>query len=121
MAHQRTRSSAPARGRHRKPNNHARTLGLATAPLVAAIPMVAISATPSSAATSAWDKLAGCESGGNWGINTGNGYYRGLQFADGTWDGNCRGQYPSRGHLASPGEQIIIAPKGLDGRGRSPL
>jgi LysM repeat protein len=120
MAQQRTRSSAPARGRHRKPNQHARTLGLATAPLVAAIPMVAISATPSSAATSAWDKLAGCESGGNWGINTGNGYYGGLQFADGTWDGNGGGKYASRADLASRGEQIIIAAKVLEGRGWSP-
>src|SRR4051812_50079547 len=94
MAHQRTRSSAPARGRHRKPNNHARTLGLATAPLVAAIPMVAISATPSSAATSAWDKLAGCESGGNWGVNTGNGYHGGPHVGDGTSGGNGGGQYP---------------------------
>jgi hypothetical protein len=120
MAHQRTRSSAPARGRHRKPNHHARALGLATAPLVAAIPMVAVSATPASAATSAWDKLAGCESGGNWGINTGNGYYGGLQFADGTWDGNGGGKYASRADLASRGEQIIIAAKVLDGSGWSP-
>jgi len=120
MAQQRTRSSAPARGRHRKPNHHARTLGLATAPLVAAIPMVGLSATPSSAATSAWDKLAGCESGGNWGINTGNGYYGGLQFADGTWDGNGGGKYASRADLASRAEQIVIAAKVLDGRGWSP-
>jgi hypothetical protein len=34
-----------------------------------------------------WDKLAGCESGGNWHINTGNGYYGGLQFSLGTWQG----------------------------------
>ena len=85
MAQQRIRSSAPARGRHRKPNHHARNLGIATAPLVAALPMIAATATPSAAATSAWDRLAGCESGGNWGINTGNGYYGGLQFNLGTW------------------------------------
>jgi LysM repeat protein len=120
MAHQRTRSSAPARGRHRKPHHHARTIGLATAPLVAAIPMVAASATPSAAATSAWDKLAGCESGGNWGINTGNGYYGGLQFADGTWDGNGGGKYASRADLASRAEQIVIAARVLDGSGWSP-
>ncbi len=120
MAQQRTRSSAPARGRHRKPNHHARNLGIATAPLVAALPMIAASATPSVAATSAWDRLAGCESGGNWGINTGNGYYGGLQFADGTWDGNGGGKYASRADLASRGEQIIIAAKVLDGSGWSP-
>jgi LysM repeat protein len=120
MAQQRTRSSAPARGRHRKPNHHARTLGIATAPLVAAIPMIAAGATPSAAATSAWDRLAGCESGGNWGINTGNGYYGGLQFADGTWDGNGGEKYASRADLASRGEQIVIAANVLEGRGWSP-
>src|SRR5215212_2287832 len=35
--------------------------------------------------TGVWDRLAGCESGGNWHINTGNGYYGGLQFSLGTW------------------------------------
>ncbi len=120
MAQQRIRSSAPARGGHRKPNHHARNLGIATAPLVAALPMIAATATPSAAATSAWDKLAGCESGGNWGINTGNGYYGGLQFADGTWDGNGGEKYASRADLASRGEQIIIAAKVLDGSGWSP-
>jgi LysM repeat protein len=120
MAQQRIRSSAPARGRHRKSNHHARNLGIATAPLVAALPMIAATATPSAAATSAWDKLAGCESGGNWGINTGNGYYGGLQFADGTWDGNGGEKYASRADLASRGEQIIIAAKVLDGSGWSP-
>ncbi len=120
MAQPRTRSTASARARHRKPRNHARTLGMATAPLVAAIPLVAVSATPSVAASSAWDRLAGCESGGNWGINTGNGYYGGLQFADGTWDGNGGGTYASRADLASRAEQIVVAAKVLDGRGWSP-
>ena len=120
MAQQRTRSSAPPRGRHRKPTNHVRTLGLATAPFVAAFPMFAASASPAVAAGSAWDRLAGCESGGNWGINTGNGYYGGLQFADGTWDGNGGEKYASRADLASRGEQIVIAAKVLDGRGWSP-
>ncbi len=120
MAQQRIRSSAPARGRHRKPSNHARTFGLATAPFVAAFPMFAASASPAAAAGSSWDRLAGCESGGNWGINTGNGYYGGLQFADGTWDGNGGEKYASRADLASRGEQIVIAAKVLDGRGWSP-
>ena len=109
MAQQRAqrRSGTSGRGRHRKPSNHTRTLGLATAPLVAAIPLAAGSASPASAATSAWDRLAGCESGGNWGINTGNGYYGGLQFADGTWDGNGGDKYASRADLATRAEQIV--------------
>jgi nucleoid-associated protein YgaU len=107
-----------ARGRHRKPNHHARKLGLATAPLVAAIPMA--TASPASAGTSAWDKLAGCESGGNWDINTGNGYYGGLQFADGTWDGYGGERYASRADLATKAEQIVIAAKLLDNSGWGP-
>ena len=75
--------SIRARGRHRKPTHHARNLGIATAPLVAMIPLTA---SPAGAATTAtWDRLARCESGGNWHINTGNGYYGGLQFSAATW------------------------------------
>ena len=42
-------------------------------------------AVPTTAPASTWDSLAQCESGGNWGINTGNGYSGGLQFSPGTW------------------------------------
>jgi hypothetical protein len=112
--------STSGRARHRKPSNHARNFGIATAPLVAAIPMITASASPSAAATSAWDKLASCESGGNWGINTGNGYYGGLQFADGTWDGNGGERYASRADLATRAEQIVVASRVLEGRGWSP-
>ena len=122
MAQQRAqkRSGRSGRGQHRKPSNHTRTLGLATAPLVVAIPLAAASASPASAATSAWDRLAGCESGGNWGINTGNGYYGGLQFADGTWDGNGGEKYASRADLATRAEQIVIASKLLNSSGWGP-
>jgi nucleoid-associated protein YgaU len=122
MAQQRAqkRSGSSGRGRHRKPSNHTRTLGLATIPLVAAIPLATASVSPASAATSAWDRLAGCESGGNWSINTGNGYYGGLQFADGTWDGNGGDKYASRADLASRAEQIVIASKVLNSSGWGP-
>jgi LysM repeat protein len=114
------RPSTTGRARHRKPTHHARTLGLATAPLFAAIPIATAAASPASADTSSWDKLAGCESGGNWGINTGNGYYGGLQFADGTWDGNGGEKYASRADLASRAEQIVIASKVLNSSGWGP-
>jgi LysM repeat protein len=122
MAQQRAqrRSGTAGRGRHRKPSNHTRSLGLATVPLMAAIPLAVGSASSASAATSAWDRLAGCESGGNWGINTGNGYYGGLQFADGTWDGNGGDKYASRADLASRAEQIVIASKLLNSSGWGP-
>jgi LysM repeat protein len=50
-----------------------------------------------------WDQLAACESGGNWSINTGNGYYGGLQFSLGSWQGVGGQGYP---HQASKAEQI---------------
>ena len=117
MAHQRAhrRSGTSGRGRHRKPSNHTRTLGLATVPLVAAIPLAAGSASPASAATSAWDRLAGCESGGNWGINTGNGYYGGLQFSLGTWQaygGSGRPDQNSREQQIAVAERVRAAEGG---------
>ena len=119
MAQQRAqrRSGTSGRGRHRKPSNHTRTLGLATVPLVAAIPLAAGSASPASAATSAWDRLAGCESGGNWGINTGNGYYGGLQFSARTWAGFHGHKYAWQASGASRIEQIEVARRVLAAQG----
>lgn len=57
---------------------------------------------------SVWDRLAQCESGGNWAINTGNGYYGGLQFSLGTWRANGG---PGMPHQASRETQIAIATK----------
>ncbi|MEP6629231.1 MAG: ubiquitin-like domain-containing protein [Lapillicoccus sp.] len=56
-----------------------------------------------------WDRIAQCESGGNWAINTGNGYYGGLQFASGTWISNGGGDFASRADLASREQQITVA------------
>ncbi len=61
-----------------------------------------------------WDRLAQCESGGNWAINTGNGYYGGLQFSLGTWQAYGGSGYP---HENSKAEQIRIATKVRDARG----
>ncbi|SDU49043.1 resuscitation-promoting factor [Jiangella alkaliphila] len=61
-----------------------------------------------------WDDLAQCESGGNWSINTGNGYYGGLQFSVGTWRAFGGSGYP---HENSKAEQIRIATKVRDNRG----
>jgi len=61
-----------------------------------------------------WDQLAECESGGNWAINTGNGYYGGLQFSLGTWQAYGGSGYP---HENSKAEQIRIATKVRDARG----
>jgi uncharacterized protein YabE (DUF348 family) len=55
-----------------------------------------------------WDQLAQCESGGNWAINTGNGYYGGLQFSLSTWRSYGGAGYP---HQQSREYQISIAEK----------
>jgi uncharacterized protein YabE (DUF348 family) len=67
-----------------------------------------------------WDAVAQCESGGNWHINTGNGFYGGLQFDYGTWLSNGGGAYAPRADLATREQQIAIATKVYDARGSSP-
>jgi len=67
-----------------------------------------------------WDAVAQCESGGDWHINTGNGFYGGLQFDYSTWLSNGGGAYAERADLASREEQIAIADKLYAARGSSP-
>jgi nucleoid-associated protein YgaU len=64
-----------------------------------------------------WDAVAQCESGGNWGINTGNGYSGGLQFAPGTWAGNGGRQYAGNAHQATREQQIAVAERVLKSQG----
>ena len=56
-----------------------------------------------------WDRIAQCESTGNWSINTGNGYYGGLQFDISSWMANGGGDFASRPDLASRAQQITVA------------
>jgi nucleoid-associated protein YgaU len=112
------------RGRHRAPSQlsagqiAARSTAGATA---LALPIVGISAlatgTAEAATESQWDNVAQCESGGNWHINTGNGYYGGLQFSQGTWVGYGGQRYAGRADLATKSAQIVIAEKVLAGQG----
>ena len=67
-----------------------------------------------------WDRIAQCESTGNWHTNTGNGYYGGLQFDTQTWLSAGGGKYAARADLASRAEQITIANKVYSSRGLSP-
>ena len=78
---------------------------------------ISVLAAPASAAEHDWSGVAECESGGDWHINTGNGYYGGLQFSSSTWLGFGGGQYAPRADLATPAQQIEIAEKVLDGQG----
>jgi resuscitation-promoting factor RpfA len=76
-----------------------------------------VAAPAEAAATTVWDRVAQCESGGNWKINTGNGFYGGVQFAAGTWKAYGGKTYASQAHLATKAEQIAIARRVLAGQG----
>ena len=67
-----------------------------------------------------WDEIAQCESTGNWHINTGNGYYGGLQFDIPTWLSNGGGQYAPRADLATKAQQIAVANTVYAHRGLTP-
>src|SRR5947209_5750539 len=110
------------RGRHRAPSSTDQLLARSTAGATAlALPIVGIGAlttgTAEAATETQWDNVAHCESGGNWHINTGNGFYGGLQFTQGTWAGYGGTAYAPRADLASPGQQIAVAEKVLAGQG----
>ncbi|WP_314215318.1 ubiquitin-like domain-containing protein [Pseudarthrobacter equi] len=67
-----------------------------------------------------WDKIAQCESTGNWSINSGNGYYGGLQFDIRTWIGSGGGAYAPNASLATKAQQIDIANRVYAQRGLQP-
>ncbi|WP_410596673.1 transglycosylase family protein [Amycolatopsis sp. lyj-23] len=75
--------------------------------------------TPDIGDGSAWDRIAQCESGGNWAINTGNGYYGGLQFDKQTWNAYGGDQYAPLPNQATREQQIAVAEKVKAGRGGS--
>jgi hypothetical protein len=64
-----------------------------------------------------WDRVAQCESGGNWSANTGNGYYGGLQFSRGAWRSYGGGAYAGTANHATRSQQIEIAEKVLTAQG----
>lgn len=64
-----------------------------------------------------WNRVASCESSGNWHINTGNGYYGGVQFSSSTWLSYGGGRYAPRADLASREQQIEVARRVLAGQG----
>jgi LysM repeat protein len=88
-----------------------------TVALGAAAVGIGLLAGPAAAAEHDWSAVAQCESGGNWHINTGNGYHGGLQFSSSTWLGHGGGQFASRAELASPAQQIQVAERVLGTQG----
>lgn len=103
-------------GRHtaKKTSTPAR---LAVAGVAVAGASALLAPAASAAPDSDWDRLAQCESGGNWHINTGNGYYGGLQFSAQTWNGFGGNEFAPLAHQASREEQIFVAERVLASQG----
>ncbi|MFE9450790.1 transglycosylase family protein [Streptomyces sp. NPDC006739] len=107
------------RGRHRRyqPNRINRaSLTVTASGAGLAIPLVAVG-TADAADVSTWNKVAACESSGDWSINTGNGFYGGLQFTQSTWEAYGGARYAPRADLATRDQQIAVAEKVLYGQG----
>ncbi|MFH9857511.1 transglycosylase family protein [Streptomyces althioticus] len=107
------------RGRHRRyqPNRINRaSLTVTAGGAGMALPLMG-TGTAQAADVETWEKVAACESTGNWDINTGNGYYGGLQFSQSTWEAFGGTRYAPRADLATKDQQIAIAEKVLDGQG----
>jgi hypothetical protein len=105
-------SNVPAR--HRKPSYARRVIATAAAAGAGVtLPLIASGAAHASSVN--WDAVAQCESGGNWAINTGNGFYGGLQFTEQTWLGYGGGAYAQYANEAGRSAQITIAEKVLAG------
>jgi hypothetical protein len=106
------------RGRHRAPSKTGRTIArTAVAGAVAGAPLLVAAPAANAAPDSAWDKLAQCESGGRWNINTGNGYHGGLQFSPRTWSGFGGKEFAPVAHQATREEQIVVAERVLAKQG----
>ncbi|MER7581592.1 transglycosylase family protein [Kitasatospora sp. NPDC097691] len=104
-------------GRHRRRTQAEKAIAVAgVAGVGLAMPL--LTATGASAApVSTWDSVAQCESGGNWSINTGNGYYGGLQFTSSTWKAYGGTSYAAQANQASKAQQISVAEKVLAAQG----
>lgn len=108
-----------ARGRHRRyrPSPVSRaSLSVTAGGAGLALPLIS-AAGAGAAPVETWEKVAACESGEDWGINTGNGYYGGLQFKQSTWEEFGGTAYAPRADLATRDQQIAVAEEVLDGQG----
>jgi resuscitation-promoting factor RpfA len=106
-------------GRHRKPTASAVNVAkIAFTGAVIGSGSLALAGQAGAATDGEWDQVARCESGGNWAINTGNGYHGGLQFSSGTWASHGGGQYAPAANMATKDEQIAVAERVLAGQGK---
>jgi hypothetical protein len=107
-------------GRHRKPTKS--SVSVAKVAFTGAViggGSIAVAGQASAATDGEWDQVARCESGGNWAINTGNGYQGGLQFTRGTWAAHGGGEFAPSANMASRDQQIAVAERVLATQGRS--
>ncbi|MFE7927348.1 transglycosylase family protein [Streptomyces sp. NPDC057456] len=107
------------RGRHRRyqPNRINRaSLTVTAGGAGMALPLIGTGAAQA-ADVDTWNKVAACESTNDWHINTGNGFYGGLQFTQSTWEAYGGLRYAPRADLATQDQQIAVAEKVLDGQG----
>ncbi|MEV0323383.1 transglycosylase family protein [Streptomyces sp. NPDC050658] len=88
-----------------------RTAVIGGAALLAPLGLLTATGQAGAADSGVWDRIAQCESGGNWHINTGNGYYGGLQFSGSTWRAYGGGAYAATADKASKAQQIAVATK----------
>ncbi|MEV0113813.1 transglycosylase family protein [Streptomyces sp. NPDC050844] len=93
------------------PKRVRRTAVIGGAALLAPLGLLTATGQAGAADSGVWDRIAQCESGGNWSINTGNGYYGGLQFSAGTWRAYGGGAYAATADQASKAQQIAVATK----------
>ncbi|MEV8035751.1 transglycosylase family protein [Streptomyces sp. NPDC086182] len=107
-----------SKGKHRRPNKATRVATLAGVTGVAIAAPLMAAGNASAATASEWDTVAQCEAGGNWSINTGNGYYGGLQFSASTWAAYGGTAYASTADQASKSQQIAIGEKVLAAQGK---
>ncbi|MBA2947541.1 transglycosylase family protein [Streptomyces himalayensis] len=107
------------RGRHRR--HHPNRINRASITVTAgsagmAIPLIG-TGTAQAADVGTWNKVAACESGNDWAVNTGNGHYGGLQFSQSTWEAYGGRAYAPRADQATREQQIAVAEKVLKGPG----
>ncbi|MBV9026270.1 MAG: LysM peptidoglycan-binding domain-containing protein [Streptomycetaceae bacterium] len=108
-------------GKHRRPKRASKAFRFAGLAGVTGTAIAAplVTATSASAATqSQWAAVAQCESGNNWSINTGNGFYGGLQFTSSTWAAYGGTQFAPQANQATQAQQIQIAEKVLASQGK---
>ncbi|MEU8510512.1 transglycosylase family protein [Kitasatospora sp. NPDC048722] len=100
-----------------KRRNRVRMALMAGAVLALPVAGLVTATTASAAPATVWDKVAACEATGNWAVNSGNGFYGGLQFTSSTWAAFGGTSFAPRADLATKDQQIAVGEKVLAAQG----